>query len=64
MGGAVRAFSLLSALGEEKTLYGLFLGLMGSILTGLFFYGGSAFLLRSREIGIVLDLIRKGKRKR
>jgi putative peptidoglycan lipid II flippase len=64
MGIAVWSFSSLMTLHEAKTLYGLFVGLMGSILTGLVFYGGSALLFRSREIEMVLDLARKGERKR
>ena len=60
MGAAVWVTALLIIPVEDGTLSGLFFGLMGSILTGLVFYGSFSLFLKSKELKNVLAMVGKG----
>jgi uncharacterized membrane protein YkgB len=59
MGVVVWAIALLIIPSEDKTLIGLFFGLMGSIFTGLVFYGSFSFFIRSPELEKVLSVVKR-----
>ncbi len=59
MGAVVWAIALLIIPSEDKTLIGLFFGLMGSIFAGLVFYGSFSFFIRSPELEKVLGVVKK-----
>jgi putative peptidoglycan lipid II flippase len=60
MGVAVWATSLFIIPGEEGSLSGLFLGLVGSIAIGFLAYGLFSLLFKSQELEKVLAIARKG----
>ncbi|MGD9105201.1 MAG: murein biosynthesis integral membrane protein MurJ [Desulfobacterales bacterium] len=64
MGAVVWATALLIIPSEDGTSSGLFLGLMGSIVTGLVLYGSFSLLLKSSELKSVLALTGKRKDKK
>jgi putative peptidoglycan lipid II flippase len=59
MGAVVWAIALLIIPSEDKTLISLFFGLMGSIFTGLVFYGFFSFFIRSPELEQVLSIVNR-----
>ncbi|MBT9438848.1 MAG: murein biosynthesis integral membrane protein MurJ [Deltaproteobacteria bacterium] len=62
MGAVVWAIALLIIPSEDKTLIGLFFGLMGSIFAGLVFYGSFSFFIRSPELEQVLAVVKRSMR--
>lgn len=64
MGAVVWATAVLIIPPEDGTSSGLFLGLMGSIVTGLILYGSFSLLLKSTELKNVLVFAGKGKDKK
>jgi hypothetical protein len=64
MGIVVWATAVLIIPPEDGTSSGLFLGLMGSIVTGLILYGSFSLLLKSTELKNVLVFAGKGKDKK
>jgi len=59
MGASVWATALLIIPSGEKTLIGLFFGLMGSIFAGLVFYGFFSFFIKSQELEKVLSVVKR-----
>jgi uncharacterized membrane protein YkgB len=59
MGAIVWVVSLFLLSSKDITIYGLFFGLMGSIIAGLVLYGGFSFLIKSPEFYEVLAAIKK-----
>ena len=64
MGAVVWVSALLIIPSGDGTLSGLFLGLMGSIVTGIVLYGLLSLLFKSQELESVLAIARKGIGKR
>jgi len=62
MGAIVWVVALFLLSSKDITIYGLFFGLMGSIITGLVLYGGFSFLIKSPEFYEVLAVTKKGIR--
>jgi hypothetical protein len=60
MGTAVWAAALIMIPSEGGTGFGLFFGVLGSVLIGLVLYGSFSVLLKSRELKKVLAIARTG----
>ncbi|MDL1968264.1 MAG: oligosaccharide flippase family protein, partial [Deltaproteobacteria bacterium] len=62
MGAVVWAIALLIIPSEDKTLIGLFFGLMGSIFAGLVSYGFFSFFIKSPELEKVMAVVKRSMR--
>jgi len=62
MGAVVWVVTLFLLSSKDITIYGLFFGLMGSIITGIVLYGGFSFLIKSPEFYEVLAVTKKSIR--
>ena len=60
MGVVVWTVTLYIIPSKDITTYGLFFGLMGSIITGIVLYGAFSFLMKSQEFYEVLEVAKKG----
>jgi putative peptidoglycan lipid II flippase len=63
MGAGVWAIARLIIPAHDANIWGLLLGITGSILAGLIFYGLSSFFIKRSEFERVLTITRKGIRK-
>jgi len=64
MGAVVWAAALIIIPPEGGTLFGLFFGVLGSIIIGLVLYGSFSLLFKSRELEKVLAIARTGMGKK
>jgi putative peptidoglycan lipid II flippase len=63
MGIIIKIVSIFMIPSADGSLHRLFLGLMGTIITGFFLYGFFSFLIKSPELEKVWGVIVKGIRK-
>jgi putative peptidoglycan lipid II flippase len=64
MGAVVWVTALFIIPSGDGNIFGLFFGLMGSIVIGIVLYGSFSLLLKSRELEKVLAIAGKGMRKK
>ncbi|MDO9565142.1 MAG: murein biosynthesis integral membrane protein MurJ [Candidatus Desulfaltia sp.] len=63
MGVIIRIFSIFMIPLADRSLYGLFFGLIGTIIIGFLLYGFFSFLIKSPELEKIWYIIVKGIRK-